>query len=100
MQLTFLPPHVSSSTPKASSSSTSSSARPKTLPPPGASTAARCSPSPRGSAGHDLSTTQSWEVTPNEQNDAEVEDPPMSGDRLRPSLRRIDHDRPRSARGG
>ena len=31
-------------------------------------------------------------------NDAEVEDPPCDRDRLRPALRRLDHDRPGSAR--
>ena len=32
-------------------------------------------------------------------HDAQVQDPPRDGDRLRPALRRVDHDRPRPARG-
>ena len=32
-------------------------------------------------------------------HDAQVQDPPRDGDRLRPALRRLDHDRPRPARG-
>ena len=34
-----------------------------------------------------------------QRTDAEVEDPPGDGDRLRPALRRLDHDRPGPARG-
>ena len=36
----------------------------------------------------------------NAAHDAEIEDPPGDRDRLRPALRRVDHDRSRAARGG
>ena len=36
---------------------------------------------------------------PNAARDAEVQDPPGDGDRLRPALRRVDHRRPGAARG-
>ena len=65
----------------------------------------RCSsPSPPASGrarliDNTLIDRQRESLTDMQPHDAEVEDPPRDGHRLRPALRRLDHDRPRPARG-
>ncbi len=97
----------------ASSRSTSRSSVPRTCRRRRRSTARRSSWSRPASARLGSSTTPPFGSPPasrrgrmsmndgrrNAACDAEVQDPPGDGDRLRPALRRVDHDRSRTARG-